>query len=387
MTIDVIVTTLPPVLDGIGDYTANMVTRLSPSTPIRILTNIGQTPDALPGIPILPVFDIAQTRSVLNIADVVAKHSPDWVLLQYNPFSYGKWGFNPYLSRSLRAIRRKCPDTRVAIMVHETFVPFDSVKTAIMLTWQRWQMGEIARAADILFCSCESWTDQVRSIVRDKPVVTLPVGSNIGVAPISRPEARRRLKIQDDNFVLGVFGVAHLSRMPERVSAAAEAVRAQGLNPVLLYLGPDKEFMASRLGSIPVIADGALPPDEISRRFAAMDLYLAPYSDGVSCRRTAFMTGLQHGIATVGTHGIHTDRMLRAASGRAFLLAEAGNADEFLRHVTCLSGSEELRLQVAQAGAQFYRDEFDREKIADRMLDLLRNQRDGSGVSVRRRED
>ena len=371
MTIDVIVSTLPPVLDGIGDYTANMVTRLLPSTSIRILTDADQKPDDLPGIPILPVFDITHPRSVLNIVKVVMVRSPEWVLLQYYPFSYGKWGFNPYLGRCLRAIRRKCPGTRIAIMVHETYVPLISLKMAIMTTWQRWQMREIAKAADILFCSCDSWTEQVRAVVFNKTVVTLPVGSNISVVPISRMEARRRLGIEDKSFVLGVFGVSHPTRMPERVGAAAESVREQGMSPVLLYLGPDKEIMARQLGSIPVIADGVLPPDEISRRFAAMDLYLAPYTDGVSCRRTAFMTGIQHGIATAGTYGINTDSLLKTANGTAFLLAEAGNADEFLRNVTSLSGSEELRAEVARAGAAFYRDEFDRQQIANRLLGLM----------------
>jgi|SRR5579872_322173 len=371
MRIDVIVSTLPPVLDGIGDYTADMVARLARAADVRILTRTGQSPDAIAGVPIEAAFDATRPRTVLGLVPPVAARAPDWVLLQYNPFCFGKWGLNPYVGRCLRAIRAASPRTRVAVMVHETYVPFTSVKMTVMATWQRWQMGQVARAADMLYCSCESWTQDVAAIVRGRLVQTLPVGSNIGIEPIARAEARGRLGITDDQFVLGVFGVTHPSRMPDRARVAAVAVRSLGLNPVLLYLGPDKEAMVRELDDIPVIAGGVLPADETSRRFAAMDIYLAAYTDGVSCRRTAFMTGIQHGIATVGTHGIHTDSALLRENGTAFLLAEAYNADEFARNVLCLAGDAGARERIARAGAELYRAEFDRDTLANRLIETL----------------
>src|SRR5437773_504456 len=104
--IEILAPALPPRLDGIGDYCERLATQLATSAGIKILTASNCVPAAIPGVAIETAFAVEQPRSVRQIADRVATDRPDWLLLQYNPFSYGRWGWNPYLPQVLCGIRR-----------------------------------------------------------------------------------------------------------------------------------------------------------------------------------------------------------------------------------------------------------------------------------------
>ncbi len=362
---------LPPKLDGIGDYTACLAAELAQTIEVTILTAQGQQPASIANVAIHPVFRADHPRSVSGIADHLRADPPDWILLQYNPFSYGNRGYNPCLPKMLRQIKRQLPATRLAVMAHETFVPIISAKFAVMTTWQRAQFWQLGHSADALFLSIDPWARRFRSWFPHTPVHHLPVGSNIPHVVISRPEARQRLGIADDTLVLGLFGSLHASRPMEHVKQAAKAIQQSGREALLLYMGPHGQDVCAAMQDIPVIADGPLPPDEISRRFAALDIYLAPFTDGVSTRRTSLMTALQHGIATVGTRGCHTDAMLLREDGKAFLLSEANAPDTFARQALLLAADAKTRQEAGRQGQQLYEHEFAWNVITQRLLSAL----------------
>lgn len=257
-------------------------------------------------------------------------------------------------------------------MAHEDFVPLTNWKFYVMTTWQRWQFWALGRTADVVFFSIDPWVEKYRAWFPGKPLVHLPVGSNIARVPTPRSEARARLGIADDRPVLGLFGTAHASRLLDHVRSAVEGA-AQGGEPFqVLYVGPHAAAVQEALSGFPVLADGPFPSDEVSRRFAAMDVYLAPFLGGVSSRRTSLMTALQHGIATVSTRGEQTDRILLEADNRAFLLAPENDRTAFreacLRTVT----DSALRGRMASEGQRLYEEMFDWNRIADRMLRALK---------------
>ncbi|HLV81564.1 MAG TPA: glycosyltransferase family 4 protein [Chthonomonadaceae bacterium] len=367
MKIAIIAAALPPRLDGIGDYTAHLAAELAGSATVTVLA--GQEHAApIPGVEIVPAFLAAQPGSVRALATQVEKDPPDWLLLQYNPFCYGPRGFNPRLSQVWRGIRRRHPEVRLALMVHEPFVPVTNWKFAVMTTWQRWQLWSLGRAADSVFCSIDPWARRFRPWFPGKPVAHLPVGSNVPLTPLARSEARDRLGISEETVVLGVFGTLSWTRLLARIRAAAETVRAGGRDVLVLYMGPDGGLVRQGLDGFPVRADGPLEAGEISRRFAAVDIYLAPFVDGVSTRRTSLMTALQHGVATAGTRGWLTDALLVAEDGRALLLADAKDADAYKACVRRLLEDDALRARLGQQAQRLYQREFAWERIAAQLM-------------------
>ena len=370
MKIHIIAAALPPQLDGIGDYTANLAAELSHSATVTVLTGV-PAPDPIPGVRVEAVFSADNPRSVWNLVGRVAEDKPDWVLLQFNQFSFGKWGLNPYLPLAMRQIKRRCPQTRLAWMAHEDFVPIISWKFAVMTTWQRWQFWMLGRTADVIFFSIDPWVERYRRWFPGKPIVHLPVGSNIPRVAITREEARARLGIAEGTLVLGLFGTAHSSRLLHLVRAAVQAVHSENQDVLALYIGPHTETVCQALQGLPVLAEGPFPADEVSRRFAAMDVYLVPITGGVSTRRTSLMTALQHGIPTVSTFGTQTDRMLLAENEKAFLLADVDAPVAWTAAVLRLAKDRALQQRVGQQGEQLYHQEFAWEKVAERLMATL----------------
>lgn len=371
MRLHIVSAALPPKLDGIGDYTSCLAKELSTHHEVSILTDRDAVSSPIRGVVIEPCFSPAHRGSTRAILTHARREQPEWLILQYNPFAFGRRGFNLHLPLVMRAIRRELPDTHVAIMCHEVFTPVIDLKFAVMTTWQRAQLFALGRTADCIFLSIEAWKRRLAWWFPRTPLVHLPVGSNVPVAEINSVEARSRLGIDPEQVVLGVFGTAHPSRMLRLMRDAAERVRAAGHNAVVLYVGPDDALVKRVLNGIPMIAAGRVSATEVSWRFAAMDLYLAAFLDGVSTRRTTLMTGLQHGIPTIGTSGELTDGVLRAAHDDALVLVDVATPEHFAHAALRLLGDPELRDRIGARGRELYEREFDWPGIARRLVATL----------------
>ena len=371
MNICMIAAALPPRVDGIGDKSANLAAELAASCDVLLLGPKRYAPTPIPGVTIKPLVDIACPFSLRDLTTCFGRQAPDWLLLQYNPFSYGRWGLNLRLPLVMRAIQRQ-RESKVALMVHEPFVPLTTWQFAIMTLWQRWQLWMLGGSADVVFFSIDPWVRRFRPWFSGKPVRHLPVGSNLPRVPVSREEAKRKLGIEPDRLVIGLFGGFNAVRLPELVASALRHALETSRRVVLLYVGPDGSKLCGELNGLPVRDDGCLPANEASIRFAAMDIYLAPYIDGISTRRTSLMSGLQHGIPTVGTRGMLTDEMLAAQDGRAFLLADVNEPAAFDSHVVRLLNDDGLRASLGAEGTAFYEREFSWPRIVERLLTDLK---------------
>ncbi|HSX23155.1 MAG TPA: glycosyltransferase, partial [Gaiellaceae bacterium] len=115
---------------------------------------------------------------------------------------------------------------------------------------------------------------------------------------------------------------------------------------------------------------GFLEPAELVRWLSATDVFLAPFTDGVSTRRTTVMAALQQSLAVVGTDGFLTDDILRNATN-AMRLVPAGDSDSFVNAVVELSKRPESRVALGGAGSALYRAEFDWPVAARRVLSVL----------------
>jgi len=370
MRLDLVFPVLPPTLDGIGDHTARLAAALAPTDQVRVLC---AQPDhaPIPGVEVVPAFDLHTRRGIRSLRDAVQPDPPDWLLVQFNQFSYGRWGLNPYLPLTLYQIKRACPATRIAWLAHEDFMPVTSLKFALMSTWQRTQFWALGRLADRIFFTTDYWVDAYRSWFPHTPMERLAVGSNIPAVDTARAAERDRLGFGSDAFVVGYFGSLHNSRLLPMLRTTLRSLRAANEDLIVLYVGPQGNALRDALPDVPIRDAGALPAPDVSRCFAAMDLHLTPILDGVSTRRGSFMTGLQHGVPTVTTRGRHTASWMAAADGTAFLLAPEDDPGLFSRYAHALMTDPDRRRQIGTAGQAFYRRHFDWPVLADQLRRAL----------------
>jgi glycosyltransferase involved in cell wall biosynthesis len=258
-------------------------------------------------------------------------------------------------------------------MVHERYVPSTTMKYRAMALWQRPQYRALVRSANVLFCSTEAWISELRGLAPACGTHLAPAGSGIPFLAMDPRAARERLGIDPDDFVLGFFGFAHASKPLGHVRSAAKAVADARKRVKLLYIGSEPDVVRDALPGIEVIAEGALEPDEVSRRFSAMDLLLCPFTDGVATRRTTMMTGLQHRVATLGTIGEYTSEQLARLDGTAMRLVPCDDPEAFARAAADLALDPASRRRIAAEGRSLFEREFAPDVLADRFLDVLAN--------------
>ena len=96
---------LPPYPDAIGDYTAALAVKLARNNDVTLLHGKHiPPPSPLDAISQVEAFDISRPATMHGIVEHVKQIKPDWLILQYNPFCFGKRGLNLQLPAAVRAM-------------------------------------------------------------------------------------------------------------------------------------------------------------------------------------------------------------------------------------------------------------------------------------------
>ena len=288
----------------------------------------------------------------------------DVVLLQYNPYLYGRRGLAPALVRSWLAARREHADATFALMAHELFDPISDWRSALAGGAQRAQLRVLHRTSDALFVSTGPWADRLAGWRPTRPVFHLAVGSNLPESATDPLATRAELAVAPDTPLLACFGTAHRSRLLGHIAAALNAVAEDAGGATLLHLGAGAPPLPELNAAAHVIAPGELDGAEVARLLRCADLFLAPFSDGASTRRGSLMAALQAGLPVAATAGPVTDQLLRGSSAIDLVTADASG---FARTVVSLMRDPQRRAAMALAARSLYEREFAWPVIAQRL--------------------
>lgn len=303
-----------------------------------------------------------RTRGMLSDADAL--------IVEYQPFAYGRWGFAPWLPARLLALRARRRRPRIVLITHELYVPMKGWRLTLMGAWQRAQLAALRSAADVVCVSIEAWTERLRRARPRRRTEHLPVGSNLPDRSASRKRERDRLGADDDALVIAAFGNTHESRLLDYVPTAVNAVASEHEPVIFLNLGADSPRLEGIDSAVEVIEPGRTSAEAVAGALAASDLFLGAWADGASTRRTSLMAALQHGLPVVSTQGISTDPLLCAADD-ALSLVPVGRSDLFAEVACRIALDRDVRRRMGAAARDLYRLRFDWPVTARRLLELL----------------
>jgi glycosyltransferase involved in cell wall biosynthesis len=291
------------------------------------------------------------------------------MLLQYNPFMYGRWGFAPRIPVLVGMLRHQRPRPLIAMLVHEPFVPMLNWRWTIMGLWQRMQLEAIRLNCDVTFAAVEQWARRLALRRPRRPCFILPVGSNLPDRSASRARLRTDEQM-DEGTVVAVFGTTHPSRLLGPIVLAVNALAGRGHDVVLLNLGDPAPRLEGLDKKVRVKQPGSLSQESIAEWLSTADVFLAPFVDGVSTRRTTLMAALQHGLPIIGTNGQHTDTVLRDATA-AMKLVPPNRAELFREAAVRVIESPEERARMAKGARALYFEHFDWPVVARRLESVL----------------
>lgn len=329
---------LPPEIDGIGDYTWNLgqefkrlgheVTYVTGNSPQRA---------ASPSPEIHALFDRKDAKTFLPLANNPVFDGLDWLILQYNPFSFGPRGLNPNLPRVLKHLKAK--GIKIAVMFHETYVPSWPWRFFVMRLWQYPQFSAICQTADCAFVSTERWLPAVREVTTKLPLYHAPVGSNLPHCLLTRAEAKTKIGAAEHTPLVGLFGTAHVSRALDFVGDAAAEIQKQHPNAALAYVGRDGAAVEETCKGIKVLNLGPLDAEEAAIAIRAMDVMISPFTDGISTRRTSVITALQQGTPLCTTSREWTDKLFSDFPAESFRMSPAEDKAAFITNAVAMAAA------------------------------------------------
>jgi hypothetical protein len=311
-------------------------------------------------------YDPAGARAVARRA---WRRDGDWLFVEYMPYSYGRWGVAPALVLALALTRARRGAPRIALMVHEEPIAATHARAWLMGTWQRWQLRAAARLAHAGFGSTEANCTLLARLAPGLPVSHLPIPSNVPPVARDRAAARARLGIDPGELVIAAFGGRHPSRALEQVDAALAATLQVRGACTFLNLGAEAPAPRAPAG-VRVIAPGPAKEELLSAHLAASDIYLAPFRDGASTRRTTLAAAFAHGLAVVGTDGAQTDALLRGQPPPC-VLTPVDRPDLFAAACARLAGDADERAALGAAALALYDARLGWEACGERLADAL----------------
>ncbi|MBK9337680.1 MAG: glycosyltransferase [Lewinellaceae bacterium] len=224
MTIALLANHFPPRIDGVGDYTACLAAALAlRGLEVHVICRKQQAIVAPKGVTLHAVAADWGEKSRAAVLDTVREIQPDWVAVQYVPYSFQHLGLPFFLPDFLRQICRN--GTRVCVMFHEVHIRPQGVKGWIIGQLQRRIARRMCRHADVVATSIAFYRQLLAPFHADIRVI--PVGANIEVEPLAEAE-RQRLRRQmfpDKSVVVATFGQRDISAL----MAAAEMMEDVGV--------------------------------------------------------------------------------------------------------------------------------------------------------------
>jgi glycosyltransferase involved in cell wall biosynthesis len=157
--------------------------------------------------------------------------------------------------------------------------------------------------------------------------------------------------------VIGHFGTFNPLVTAVLAPAIVHVLEARP-DAIWLLIGRDGERFAADLArQTPYLADrivatGTVSADSLSAHVLAADVFVQPYPDGVTARRTTATALLGHGRVIVTTDGHLTESFWRTDAG--VCLVPAGDAAGLARAAIHLLDDAAARTHLAEAAARMF---------------------------------
>ena len=217
-----------------------------------------------------------------------------------------------------------------------------------------------------------------------EPIQWMPVSSP--VRPVHAPEAvaARRLALAGAAPLVGYFGTCNvlvagtLRAALERIVSLRPATRilllGRGTAPFARAL-PDGDPVAARL-----IGSGEHDEGELSMLIQCCDVFLQPYPDGISARRTTAMALLEHGLPMITSHGPRTEHWWAEAG--AVRLVASDQPEAMAAETVALLDDAAQRAVIGDRARRMYRECFRLELAVSALRHAQSARPDGASMTA-----
>lgn len=362
----------PPDVGGVSDYTRQVAEGLARmGDEVHVWCPRATAGSAVAGLHVHPELGSIRAGDLRRLDTHLRRfNGPRRLLVQWVPHGFGYHSMNVWFC--LWLARRAWSGDHVELMVHEPYLELrrGPVRHVVMALVHRFMTMVLLMASRKVWISIPSWERLLRpyALGRTVPMQWLPVPGCVPDGSAPSATAIRLKVVSGRRHVVGHFGsygAAVTTLLLERLPL----IMNDPISPSLLLLGTGGEhFREALVSRYPGWADrvhaaGYLTAADLSAHITACDVFVQPYPDGISSRRTSAMACLSRGRAVVTTNGRLTES-LWAESG-AVASADVGDAATFAAAVVDLLGDDDRRLALGARGQQVYVERFSLQRVVD----------------------
>ncbi len=366
-----------PVIEGIGDYTWNLVEALRRAgIDAHLVTSHDQSSGPAWLHPMIKEWKKEE------MASAAQSFRPDWISIQYSPPLYGRYGICPAIAAAPAFLRDQC-GCRVSVTFHEFTI--DKVRSlrSFFLKWiSDSQTSAIMKTCDAAVTTCARYAELLDGMNTAFKTAVIPVGASSLPGEISHDEMqslRRRLGLEAAK-VFVVFGrLSHFRNYAVSLRALASA-REKGIPAFLILLGnmrssnpalyEELSASATKAGIEKyLIETGDLAAGAVSAYLQISDVFLFPQSDGISTRNTTVMSAFAHGLPIAAFEPVPGN--FNGYEVPYGSLVQRDNEEEFVRGAVRLLEESRGSEQKKTMNKRYFADHFSWDKIAEKYTAAL----------------
>lgn len=351
MTILFITNNLPPVVDGVGDYTYNIARQFAMhrhKVYIACREN-AEVNTHVEGMTIVPCVKAWNWSCYKPIVRLIREKGIEVVSLQYVPHGFHPKGLPFPLIKLVHEVKR-CK-VKLFTFFHEVGVEAEkgNVKRTLLSLLMLYISKKIVENSDSVATSIEYYRSMILKLVPEEKgnVSLIPIASNIPASSLTEAEiGRLRKKIAPHGeSIVSFFGM----RDVESSLAAISELKRDGYNLKALIIGKTSSKLPQLLPE-DTVKTGILPIDEIDAYFKISDIFILPENQkyGCSFKSGSLIAALRNKLPVITSKGKLTSLLLR--DGKEILFTDFTSAGKVKEAIASMLDSPARREEIGLSG-------------------------------------
>lgn len=347
MTILFITNNLPPVVDGVGDYTYNIARQFAMYRhKVYIACRENAEVDThVEGMTIVPCVKAWNWSCYKPIVRLIREKGIEVVSLQYVPHGFHPKGLPFPLIRLVKKIK-EC-GVKTLLFCHELFVlpvPF-SIRRSLLSFLMISIMDRIVRICDCVATSNDFYRTLLYKYTSFKGnIAVIPIASNIPIVDYDAEflNSFRKTIARDNEIILSFFGNRNIQT---------------SLNVINRLLQRDIPIVPLFIGKVPLhyanvpanaVRTGILNVHDLSKYIQISDILLMPEDNefGCSFKSGTLASGLLAGVPVVTSRGKMTPDILKDKKNICF--SDFANEQALETDIAVLINDKGMRLRISR---------------------------------------